>query len=117
VVQAIENYLPDTYSHLNLACSIMPLDKNSFSSPFTEFVLNLNYTTMRHLDKVDDTLCVVILFGSFTRGEFVEYEIGLVLNIMGDFFAFPSSRITHFNLLYSGCRGSLVFYSNAHLAS
>ncbi|KAG2039337.1 hypothetical protein BDR03DRAFT_1008971 [Suillus americanus] len=34
VAQAIEKYLPDTYSHLNLACSIMPLDENIFSALF-----------------------------------------------------------------------------------
>jgi hypothetical protein len=93
----------------------MPLDKNIFSAPFTGFVLNLTCTTMGHQDNADDTLCVVIPFGSFTGGEFVEYETGLVLNIMpGDFFAFSSSKITHFNLPYCGCRGSLEFHSDAH---
>lgn len=86
-----------------------------FFVPFTGFVLNLNCTTMGHLDGADDTLCVVLPFGNFTGGEFVEFETGLIFNIMpGDFFAFPSSKITHFNLPYSGCRGSLVFHSDGH---
>lgn len=89
-----------------------------FFAPFTGFVLNLNCTTMGHLDGADDTLCVVLLFGNFTGGEFVEFETGLIFNIMpGDFFAFPSSKITHFNLPYSGCRGSLVFHSDGHSES
>ncbi|KAG2337845.1 hypothetical protein BDR05DRAFT_894621, partial [Suillus weaverae] len=118
VAEAIEKYLPDEYSHLDLACSLMPLDENVFSAPFTGFVLNLSCTTLAHKDRTDGTLCVVLPFGQFTGGEIVEYETGLVINLMaGDFFAFPSARITHFNLPYSGCRGSLVFHSDLHSAS
>jgi len=118
IAQAMEKYLPDASSGLNMACSIQPLSQNIFSAPFTGFVLNLSCSTMGHRDRADDTVCVVLPFGQFTGGQFAEYETGLVLQIMtGDFFIFPSSKITHFNLPYSGRRGSVVFHSDARSAS
>lgn len=73
---------------------------------------------MGHKDRADDAVCVVLPFGHFTGGQFVQYETGLVLPIMpGDFFIFPSSKITHFNLPYSGHRGSVVLHSDASSAS
>ena len=41
------------------------------------------------------------------------YELGLVIKMKaGDVLAFPSWRFTHFNLHFSGLRGSFVLHSD-----
>ncbi len=44
------------------------------------------------------------------------HELGLVLQLkQGDVIAFRSDILTHYNLHYSGKRGSLVVHSDKHL--
>lgn len=51
--------------------------------------------------------------GTFKGGELCLAEPGLVVPLRsGDFFVFPSCSITHFNLLYTGIRASLVCHSD-----
>ncbi|KAG2337011.1 hypothetical protein BDR05DRAFT_895889, partial [Suillus weaverae] len=118
VAQAIEKYLLDQYSQLNFVCSLLPMGENPVTAPFTGMVLNIQCATIGHWDAEDVLICVVLLFGHFQNGQFVQYETGLILDVLpGDFFIFPSSKITHFNLHFSGFRGSLVLHSDARTDS
>lgn len=61
-------------------------------------------------------MCAVVPFGEFEGGELVFYELGLVLQLKSAHIViFRSERLTHFNLHYSGTRGSLVFHSDGDL--
>ena len=44
------------------------------------------------------------------------YELGLVFALrFGDIFIFESSNLTHFNLEYTGYRGSLVMHTDSSI--
>ncbi|KAG2737612.1 hypothetical protein P692DRAFT_20761328 [Suillus brevipes Sb2] len=112
--QAMEKYLPDVYSQLSFVCSLLPMGEHPVTAPFTGLALNIQCNTAGHLDGDDCLVCCVIPFGQYSNGQFVQYETGLVFDIVpGDFFIFPSGKITHFNLHFSGFRGSLVLHSDA----
>jgi len=74
--------------------------------------------TEAHVDANDDTICVVIPFGAYKGGELVLHEAGLVLELQeGDILIFPSYLITHFNLHFTGVRGSVVMHSDKEVKS
>ena len=78
--------------------------------------MNLNVATLAHRDRQDKTLCVVLVLGEHTGGELCLYEAGLVLPLhTGHFIAFPSARLTHFNLHFSGQRASLVLHTDKEM--
>ncbi|KAG1781331.1 hypothetical protein EV702DRAFT_1042447 [Suillus placidus] len=86
VIQAIEKYLPNQYSQLNVVCFLLLMGENPITAPFTGLVLNIQCATIGHWDAEDVPICVVLLFGQFQNGKFVQYETGLVLDILpGDF--------------------------------
>lgn len=70
------------------------------------------------MDSNDDRICVVIPFGAFRGGELVLHEMGLVIELQeGDIIIFPSSKLTHFNLHFTGVRGSVVMHSDKEVKS
>jgi hypothetical protein len=76
-------------------------------------VLNFCVSTDGHRDHIDKKICIVIPFGEWEGGEICLYELGLVIKLKaGDILVFPSCDITHFNLHFSGLRGSLVLHSD-----
>lgn len=76
-------------------------------------MVNLRVSTWAHRDHGDKQLCVVIAFGKYTGGELCVYEIGLKFDLqMGDVLIFPSCDLTHFNMHFSGKRGTLVLHSD-----
>jgi hypothetical protein len=76
VAQAIEKYLPDQYSQLNLVCSLLSMGENLITAPLTSLVLNIQCTTIGHQDGEDVPICIVLSFGQFQNEQFVQYETG-----------------------------------------
>ena len=113
VCDVLQKHLLDTFDRLCVFCEILPLNQMPATYPFPGFVLNIQVCTEAHVDANDDTICVVIPFGPYEGGELVLYEAGLVLEIQeGDILIFPSYRLTHFNLHFTGVRGSVVMHSD-----
>ena len=79
-------------------------------------ILNLSVPTLGHRDKLDKELCMVIPFGKWKGGQLVLYELGLAFNLRHcDAFVFRSNLITHFNLLFTGCRDSFILHSDKYI--
>ena len=94
------------------------LPGNAFSPvhPFLSLVINLNVATLAHRDRQDKELCVVLAVGDFDGGDLCLYEPGLVVSLQnGHFIAFPSYKITHFNLHFTGRRSSIVLHTDKHI--
>jgi hypothetical protein len=118
VCDILHKYLPEEYDQLRVSCKILPLNHRLATYPFAGFVLNIQVCTDGHIDEKDDTICVVIPFGEHTGGQLVLHEMGLVLDLQeGDVLIFPSYRLTHFNLHFSGVRGSIVMHSDRDIKS
>jgi hypothetical protein len=101
------------YDELDLYCEMLPFNASSPCHPFSGIVLNFCVSTDGHRDYMDKKICVVIPFGNWEGGEICLYELGLVIKLKaGDILIFPSCDITHFNLHFSGLRGSLVLHSD-----
>ena len=108
--------LPDEYRHLEAIASILPDGNTSPVHPFVGLVINLNAVTRAHRDSKDDTMCLVLALGDFEGGDLCLYEPGLVVPLRpGHFIIFPSARITHFNIHYSGCRASIVLHTDGEI--
>ena len=106
--------LPDQYDTIRLFAEALPGKEASPTFPFSGFAVNINVVTRAHRDVKDETLCVVLVVGSFDGGELVLWEPGLVLELQnGHAVAFPSMEITHFNLHFKGKRASLVLHTDA----
>lgn len=92
---------------------ILPCKPDSPVAPFASLVLNINVTTLAHLDGKDFVLCLVLPIGEFVGGGLVLGEQGLVIEARnGDFVAFSSNKTTHFNLRYQGERASMVLHTD-----
>ena len=106
----IRKNLPEHFEHLSETFHDLPFEPwFKVPHPFAKLVVNLGAQTEGHTDPKDNGLCVVIPFGKWEGGELCLYQPGVVLELEpGDVVAFPSDRITHFNLEMSGLRGSLV---------
>lgn len=62
---------------------------------------------------MDKRICIIVPFGVWEGGEICLYELGLVINLKaGDILIFRSCEVTHFNLHFSGLRGSMVLHSD-----
>jgi hypothetical protein len=82
-------------------------------APFLSLVLNVNVSTLSHVDGKDFVLCLILVIGEFVGGGLVLGEQGLVVEARnGDFLAFCSGNTTHFNLKYQGERASLVLHTD-----
>lgn len=109
----IELALPEEYRVLSADAEVLPGNARSVVHPFLSLVVNLNVATLAHRDRKDKSLCVVLVIGDFKEGDLCLYEPGLVLSLRnGDFVAFLSSRITHFNLHFEGRRASIVLHTD-----
>lgn len=76
-------------------------------------MLNIAACTWAHRDKGDKRLCLVVPFGDFKGGQLCLYETGFSFNLkLGDVLIFPSCDLTHFNLYFTGKRGTLVLHSD-----
>lgn len=118
IQHVLAKHLPDDYDQLRVFCELLPLNHLPATYPFPGFVLNLQVCTQAHVDSNDDRICVVIPFGAFRGGELVLHEMGLVIELQeGDIVIFPSSKLTHFNLHFTGVRGSVVMHSDKEVKS
>lgn len=112
----IQGVLPNEYQNLSLHADSLPGNAHTIAYPFLSVVVNLNVATLGHRDSKDKGLCVVIVIGDFENGELCLYEPGLVVPLRsGDFLVFPSARITHYNVHYSGCRASIVLHTDREI--
>jgi hypothetical protein len=103
--------LPGEYKDIKVFADILPLNDVPVTYPFPGFVLNIQVATVAHLDGGDESSCVVIPSGTFTGGQLILYEAGLVLDLKaGDVVIFPSFKLTHFNLHFRGSRYSVVMH-------
>lgn len=99
-----------------LTLGVLPFHAPPFAGAFGGFALNINVKTSGHRDARDDGMCVVIPFGKFLGGQLCLYEPGLIFDLRpGDVIAFPSQKITHFNLDFVGTRHSFVFHTDGSL--
>jgi hypothetical protein len=118
VCNVLRKHLPHVFDRLRIFCEILPLNHRPATYPFPGFVLNIQVCTEAHVDTNDDTICIVIPFGPYKGGELVLHEAGLVLELQeGDILIFPSYRLTHFNLHFTGIRGSIVLHSDKEVKS
>ncbi|KAI0734082.1 hypothetical protein C8Q72DRAFT_810169 [Fomitopsis betulina] len=84
--------------------------------PFLSPVINLNIVTLAHRDHQDKSMCIVLVVGDYEGGELCLYEPGLVLPLSnGDFAAFSSSCVTHYNLHFTGQRTSIVLHTDKEI--
>ncbi|KAJ6492444.1 hypothetical protein C8R47DRAFT_1319303 [Mycena vitilis] len=109
----LQERFPDEYQDLSIYCDVLPMNPACPSYPFGGFVLNLRASTWAHRDHGDKMLCVVIPFGRYTGGQLCLYEVGFMFDLQaGDVLIFPSCDITHFNMHFTGKRGTLVLHSD-----
>jgi hypothetical protein len=109
----MKHEMPEEYKLIDVYWRYLSLGEVPASYPFSGVVINFCVSTNAHRDWIDKHLCVVIPFGDWEGGEIVLYELGLVIKLKpGDILIFPSCHITHFNLHFSGLRGSIVLHSD-----
>ncbi|KAJ6471374.1 hypothetical protein C8R45DRAFT_1104347 [Mycena sanguinolenta] len=109
----LQSRFPNEYQELSIYCDALPMNSASTAYPFGGFVLNLRVATSAHRDHGDKDLCVVIPFGIFEGSQLCLHEVKLKFDLkMGDVLIFPSCDLTHFNMHFSGKRGTLVLHSD-----
>ena len=114
----LKTFAPKNFKQLEILHDNLPLNEHSCYYPFTGMILNLSVPTLGHRDKLDKELCMVIPFGKWKGGQLVLYELGLAFNLRHcDAFVFRSNLITHFNLLFTGCRDSFILHSDKYIES
>ncbi|KAJ8584819.1 hypothetical protein M405DRAFT_717716, partial [Rhizopogon salebrosus TDB-379] len=93
--------LPAEYQVLAEVTTELPCNDGSPVHPFLSLVFNLNAFTKGHRDSGDLDLCLVLPIGKFQGGAIALKEPGLVVELQqGDFIAFQSGKVTHFNTHY-----------------
>jgi hypothetical protein len=118
VCEVLRKHLPSSFNQLRIFCEILPLSHRPATYPFPGYVLNIQVCTEAHVDVNDTEVCIVVPFGQYEGGELVLHEAGLVLELKeGDILVFPSHRLTHFNLHFTGIRGSVVMHSDKEVKS
>jgi hypothetical protein len=118
VCEVLRKHLPSSFDQLRVFCEILPLSHHPTTYPFPGYVLNIQACTEAHIDANDTEVCIIVPFGQYKGGELVLYEAGLVLELKeGDILVFPSHRLTHFNLHFTGIRGSVVMHSDKEVKS
>ena len=114
----VEHNLKEECQILQASLECLPTSTSHDISPWSSIVVNFNCTTLAHKDLKDQLLCGVLVIGDCKGGDLCFYEPGLVLPLRsGDFVAFYSSKITHFNLDFVGIRISIVFHSDSNIQS
>jgi hypothetical protein len=95
---------------------VLPGDGFSPAYPFSGFVINFNVCTKIHRDLNDKKLCIVMAISDdqCEGGDICFLEPGIRLQLIcGDMVAFPSAKISHFNMNFRGERASLVLHSDS----
>jgi hypothetical protein len=111
-------HLPQLQEDLAIFCEIIPLNEVPGTYPFPGCVINIQAATIAHWDGGDKIICIVIPFGDFKDGRIVLWELGMVVEMYeGIILGFSSSNITHFNLHFQGCRGSIVLHADKEMDS
>jgi hypothetical protein len=102
------------YAHLEKYTNSLPFHSQSPAHPFGGFVLNFCAATAAHRDFQDDQICVVATISrNCSGGQICFYESGFVLESRSsDWVAFPSGKVTHFNLHFEGVRASIVLHTD-----
>ena len=114
--QQLKAALPNEYNILSMDADVLPGNAQSIVHPFLSLVVNLNVATLAHRDRNDKTICVVLVLGDHVGGDLCLYEAGLVIPLKtGDFVAFPSARLTHFNLHFIGQHASIVLHTDREI--
>lgn len=113
IIWQVQHHLPKQFEELTIYCKVLPFNTHCPSAPFSGVVINISVCTTAHRDGSDHRMCLVLPFGNWVGGELVIYELGLVLKLhpLG-FVVFSSCDFTHFNLHFSGVRGSMVLHSD-----
>jgi hypothetical protein len=105
--------LPAEFDELEETASAVPMFHKHHAYPFTGFVVNVSCRSEVHKDAKDRCMCVVIPIGQYDRGELVIEELGLVVDLRpGQFLAFKSKYLTHYNLDFEGRRVSIVLQTD-----
>jgi hypothetical protein len=108
--------LPAEYQVLAEVATELLCNDRSLVHPFLSLVFNLNVFTKGHWDSGDLALCLVLLIGKFQGGVIALKEPGLVVELQqGDFIAFQSGKVTHFNTHYQGTRASMVLHTDKEM--
>ena len=82
-------------------------------SPFLSIAININVATKAHRDLMYKAVCLVLTIKNARGGGLVLHELGIVVDLKnGGIVIFKSSKITHFNLHYTGFRASIVLHSD-----
>ena len=114
----VEHNLKEECQILQASLECLPTSTSHDFNPWSSIVVNFNCTTIAHKDLKDQLLCGVLVIGDCEGGDLCFYEPGLVLPLRsGDFVAFHSSRITHFNLDFKETCVSVVFHSDSNIQS
>lgn len=104
-------HLPSVYTRLSTFCDLLPLNYTPQTYPFPGLVANVQVATDAHLDDSDDTICIVMPWGSYEGGQLVLEGAGIVLDLPpGAVVIFPSWLLVHYNLHFTGFRGSIVLH-------
>src|ERR1700678_177724 len=101
------------FNLLEAYIQILPGNDSPPYSPFLSMAININVATKAHRDPMDKAVCLVLALTNGTGGGLVLHEPGIVADLKnGDIIIFKSSKITHFNLHYTGFRASIVLHSD-----
>jgi hypothetical protein len=109
-----KRYLPKKHRRLAEGLSsVLPLQSQCPFHPHSSCVANIDAMSSPHYDSKDSCSCILCPFGEFEGGELVLWELGLIIKLRPfDILDFMSKNIFHFNLWYSGKRGSLVLQTD-----
>lgn len=103
----------EIYNELVSWIEKLPLNAYAPTEPWSGVVVNANSAARAHRDPGDDNHCMVMVASDCTGGDLVFHELGLVFSARnGDASLFRSASLTHYNLDFTGIRGSLVFHSD-----
>jgi len=104
-------HLPSVYTRLSTFCDLLPLNYTPQTYPFPGLVTNVQVATDAHFRWCDDTICIVMSWGSYEGGQLVLEGAGIVLDLpSGAVVIFPSWLLVHYNLHFTGFRGSIVLH-------
>ena len=114
----VEHNLQEECVVLQASLQCMPSARPHPLAPWSSLVINFNVATLAHRDPKDEHICCVLVIGDCKGGDLCLYEPGLVIPLQsGDFVAFKSGDITHFNLHFQGERVSFVFHTDREMKS
>ena len=109
----MKKILQEEFNLLEAYVQILPGNNSPTYSPFLSISINFNVATKGHRDSMDKAVCLVLAITNARGGDLVLHEPGIVVDLKnGDIIIFKSSKITHFNLHFTGIRASIVLHSD-----